>query len=57
LKSSTEEMSHGRYFCSRVGYRNDVLAVGRDDGKGGIIYTEVRDCYREIEYDEEFEDR
>lgn len=33
------------------------LQCARDDGKGGILYTEVRDCYREIEYAEEFEDQ
>lgn len=29
----------------------------RDDGKGGLVLTEVRDCYREIDYAEEFEDQ
>jgi len=29
----------------------------RDDGKGGIAATEVRNCYREMPYAEEFEDQ
>lgn len=33
------------------------LQSARDDGKGGIVLTEVRDCYREIDYAEEFEDQ
>jgi hypothetical protein len=29
----------------------------RDDGKGGLVINEVRDCYREVEFDEEFEEQ
>ena len=29
----------------------------RDDGKGGTVNTEIRDCYREMDYAEEFEDQ
>lgn len=32
------------------------LQSARDDGKGNILYNTVRDCYREIPYDSEFED-
>jgi len=28
----------------------------REDDEGNLVYNEVRDCYREIEYDPEFED-
>lgn len=47
---------------------SEILAVGcdlgtmflqgmRDDGAGGIVINEVRDCYREVEFDEEFEEQ
>lgn len=32
------------------------LQVARDDGKGNIVYNEVRNCYRELEYEPEFEE-
>lgn len=44
-------------FAAGLDIGTMFLQSARDDGKGGIIYTEVRDCYREIEYDEEFEDQ
>lgn len=28
----------------------------RDDGNGGLVYNTVRDCFRELDYDPEFED-
>jgi len=32
------------------------LQSARDDGKGGIVFNTVRDCFRELPYDAEFED-
>jgi len=32
------------------------LQSAREDGKGNIVYNTVRDCYRELPYDPEFED-
>jgi hypothetical protein len=32
------------------------LQSARDDGKGGITWTTIRDCYREIEHNDEFEE-
>lgn len=32
------------------------LQSARDDGAGNVVYNTVRDCYREISYDQEFED-
>jgi len=32
------------------------LQSARDDGKGGVLFNTVRDCFRELEYDPEFED-
>jgi len=32
------------------------IVTARDDGKGNIIYNTMRDCYRELPYDPEFED-
>jgi len=31
------------------------IQTARDDDKGTILYNTVRDCYRTIEYDQEFE--
>jgi len=33
------------------------LSTIRDDGRGGLISTQVRNCYRELPYAEEFEDQ
>jgi len=46
---------------------NDIHALGldlgtmfiqsaRDDGNGNVVYNTVRDCYRQIDFDQEFED-
>lgn len=32
------------------------LVSARDDGHGKVVYNTIRDCYRELPYDSEFED-
>lgn len=43
-------------FAAGLDIGTMFLQSARDDGKGGILYTTVRDCYREMDYVEEFEE-
>jgi len=41
--------------CGAIDLGTMFLQSARDDGKGQIVYNTVRDCYRELAYDPEFE--
>lgn len=49
-------MSTGKVYAAGLDIGTMFLQAARDDGKGGIVYTTVRDCFRELDYAEEFED-
>jgi hypothetical protein len=43
-------------FASALDIGTMFLQSAREDKDGQIVFNEVRDCYRELEYDTEFED-
>lgn len=43
-------------YASAIDLGTMFLQSARDDGKGNIVYNTVRDCYRQIDFDQEFED-
>ncbi len=46
----------GEIFAAGLDIGTMFLQSAREDGKGNILYTTVRDCYREVEYAEDFEE-
>ena len=44
------------YFAAGLDLGTMFIQAMREDGKGSVLENTVRDCYRELEYDPEFED-